>query len=237
MVAANHPGSTSGNSVPAQSILLWQQTQDISALIDAMLGDVTWHPRINTQSIGVMGHSKGGYSAIATIGGQVTLQDFATGCQRLPNSPNCQFYQGVELDKVSTAAFNANYTDSRIHFAVALDPGMVPYLQPSSLRRLSAPLLVVAAQHYMPGNADDGLGSTSLAAYSGQHAITAVTLPNANHFDFLPQCNAKALVILAQEGETFICTSAALQREQAHKHSISAVLAFMQPWLSAPVAE
>lgn len=233
VVAANHPGSTSGNSVPAQSIQLWQQTQDISALLDAMLSDASWRLRINTQSIGVMGHSKGGYSAIAIIGGQTVLQDFITGCQRLPKSPNCMFYQGVDLNKVSATAFNANYTDNRVRFAVALDPGMVPYLQPTSLRQLSAPLLIVAAQHYMPGEADDGLGSESLATYGGQQAITAITLSGANHFDFLPQCSPKALAILAQEGEAFICASGAQQRERAHQQTLGAILAFIQPWLSA----
>ncbi|VXC98288.1 Dienelactone hydrolase [Enterobacterales bacterium 8AC] len=232
VIAANHPGSTSGNSVPAQSIGLWQQTQDISALLDAMLSDATWQPRINTQSIGVMGHSKGGYSAIAAIGGQTVLQDFVTGCRHQPTSPNCVFYQGIKLEKVSTVAFNANYTDNRIRFAVALDPGMVPYLQPTSLRRLSAPLLIVAAQHFMPGKADTGLGSELLANYSGQRTITAITLPRANHFDFLPQCNPAALAILAQEGETFICASDAKQRERAHQQTLNAVLTFIQPWLS-----
>jgi len=237
VVAANHPGSTTGDSVPARSILLWQQTRDISALIDAMLSDTTWRPRINAQSIGVMGHSKGGYSAIATLGGRVALQDFAVGCQRQPNSPNCLFYRGVALESVSTAAFDASYTDNRIRFAVALDPGMVPYLQPSSLRQLTAPLLVVAAQHYMPGEADGGIGSESLAAYGGQHPITALKLAGANHFDFLPLCNTKALAILTQEGEAFICASGVQQRKRVHQQTTSAVLAFIQPWLPAPVAE
>ncbi|AHG19147.1 dienelactone hydrolase [Chania multitudinisentens RB-25] len=232
VAAANHPGSTTGNSVPAQSVLLWQQTQDISALLDAMLNDSTWQPRVNTQAIGVMGHSKGGYSAIATIGGQVVLQDFIAGCQRQPQSPNCQFYQEVKLTNVPAAAFNANYTDTRFQFAVALDPGMVPYLTPASLRQLNAPLLIVAAQHYMPGNADNGLGSSALAAYHGQHPITAVTLPGTNHFDFLPLCSSTALAILAQEDETVICASTATQRERAHQQTIKTILAFIQPWLS-----
>lgn len=36
VIAANSPGSTTGDSVPAQSINLWRQTEDISALIDAI---------------------------------------------------------------------------------------------------------------------------------------------------------------------------------------------------------
>lgn len=233
VIAANHPGSTSGDSVPAKSLELWQQTRDISALIDAMLKDSVWQPRINAQAIGVMGHSKGGYSAIATIGGQVALKDFIAGCQRQPRSPNCLFYAGVNKDAISATAFNANYTDARIRFAIALDPGMVPYLQPASLRHISAPLLVIAAQRFMPGNDPASLGAESLATYSGQPPIKAIILPGSNHFDFMPQCTPAAPEILAEEGEAFICGSLPAERERAHQQTIAAVLAFIQPWLPA----
>ncbi|MGL5389701.1 MAG: alpha/beta hydrolase family protein [Serratia sp. (in: enterobacteria)] len=234
VIAANHPGSTSGDSIPVKSIELWQQTRDISALIDAMLKDNTWQPRINPQAIGVAGHSKGGYSAISVIGGQVALKDFIAGCQRQPRSPNCLFYAGVNKESLSASAFDANYTDARIRFAIALDPGMVPYLQPASLRKISAPLLIIAAQHFMPGNDPETLGAESLATYSGQQPIKAIVLPGSNHFDFLQLCTPAATEILAEEGEAFICGSAPAERERAHRQAIAAVLAFIQPWLPAP---
>ncbi|MBL5906061.1 alpha/beta hydrolase family protein [Serratia fonticola] len=234
VVAANHPGSTSGDSIPAKSLELWQQTRDISALIDAMLKDGTWQPRINAQAIGVAGHSKGGYSAISAIGGRVALKDFIAGCQQQPRSPNCLFYAGVNKNSISATQFDANYTDARIRFAIALDPGMVPYLQPASLRQISAPLLVIAAQHFMPGNDPESLGAESLATHSGQQPIKAVVLPGSNHFDFLQLCTPTAPEILAEEGETFICGSSPAEREHAHQQTIAAVLAFIQPWLSAP---
>lgn len=234
VIAANHPGSTTGDSIPASSLELWQQTRDISALIDAMLKDSIWQPRINPQAIGVAGHSKGGYSAISAIGGQVTLEDFITGCQRQPHSPNCQFYAGVNKETISATAFDANYTDTRIRFAIALDPGMVPYLQPASLRKISAPLLVIAAQHFMPGNDPQSLGAASLAGYSGQQPIKAIILPGSSHFDFLQLCTPAAPEILAEEGEAFICGSSPDERERTHQQTIAAVLTFIQPWLPAP---
>lgn len=234
VVAANHPGSTSGNSIPAESVKLWLQTQDISALINAIMQDQQWQQRINRDAIGVLGHSKGGYSAIASVGGRVSLQDFVAGCHISPQSPNCQFYTqaNVNLAALPAKAFDANFTDKRLSFAIALDPGMVPYLQPNSLRQLNAPLLIVASEYFRADTAEANLAGASLAAFAGKWPIDALTLAGANHFDFLPTCTSTALQWLAEEGETFICASDRLQREQAHRQTIAAVLAFIQPWLT-----
>ncbi|KEY60638.1 serine aminopeptidase domain-containing protein [Serratia sp. DD3] len=231
VIATDHPGSTTGNSVPAQSIRLWEQTRDISALLDDVLVDPTWQPRISSQAIGVIGHSKGGYTAIALLGGRVSLRDFSAGCQQQPDSPNCIFYKGVHLEQVPATKFDADYRDNRIQFAVALDPGMVPYLQPSSLKTLSAPLLIVAVQHYIPGNQGANLQGNMLAAYQGKYPIIATQLAGANHFDFLPLCKPTATALLAEEGEAYICGSLMAQRQKIHHQTIKHILKFIAPWL------
>lgn len=238
VVAANHPGSTTGNSVPALSAELWLQTGDISALISAITADPRWSPVINPQAIGVIGHSKGGYSSIAAIGGRVRLSDFIAGCRQAPQSPNCQFYThaNVALTQLPAKQFDADYTDPRIRFAIALDPGMVPYLLPGSLRRLSAPLLIVEPQHFLPDGQEPGLGGAALAAYSGQQPIQALKLSSGNHFDFLPVCQPKGRQILASEEEDgeVLCASSREQRETLHRQTLTAIMKFIRPWLPAP---
>ncbi|MET1459507.1 hypothetical protein [Yersinia enterocolitica] len=68
VVAANHPGSTTGDSIPEQSAQLWLQTEDISFIISKLLSEHRWKSALDEQAIGVIGHSKGGYSAIAALG-------------------------------------------------------------------------------------------------------------------------------------------------------------------------
>lgn len=237
VVAANHPGSTTGNSVPALSAELWLQTSDISALISAVTTDPRWKQMLNPQAIGVIGHSKGGYSTIAAIGGKVRLSDFIDGCRHAPQSPNCQFYTqaNVALTKLSARAFDADYTDPRIRFAVALDPGMVPYLLPTSLRRLSAPLLIVEPQHFLPDGQEPGLGGATLAADNGKQPIHALRLSSGNHFDFLPVCQPKGRQILASEEDdgAVLCASSSEQREAVHRQTLAAIMAFIHPWLPA----
>lgn len=58
VIAANSPGSTTGDSVPAQSINLWRQTEDISALIDAIGASPRWAALVNPHAIGVVGHPR-----------------------------------------------------------------------------------------------------------------------------------------------------------------------------------
>ena len=127
VIAANSPGSTTGDSVPAQSINLWRQTEDISALIDAigaslagLLRQPSRHRRCRPP--------KGGYSAIAAIGGRVRLADFIAGCRQRPQSPNCRFYTQarVDLTQVTADRFDADYTDPRIRLPSPSIPAWCP---------------------------------------------------------------------------------------------------------------
>lgn len=235
VVAANHPGSTTGDSIPARSAKLWLQTDDISALISAITADPHWAKAINHKAIGVIGHSKGGYSAIAIIGGRVRLTDFIRGCQQAPRSPNCQFYTRakVDLGTLSTQQFDADYTDPRIRFAVALDPGMVPYLLPASLHQLSAPLLIVEPQRFEPDGQIPGLGGAALAKEAGQQPIHALRLSRGNHFDFTPLCQPNGRQILAEEEKDaeVLCASSNAQREWVHQQTVASILSFIHPWL------
>lgn len=237
VIAANSPGSTTGDSIPAQSVNLWRQTEDISTLIDAIRASPRWAALVNPDAIGVVGHSKGGYSAIAAIGGRVRLADFIAGCRQRPQSPNCRFYTQARVDLTQVAAdrFDADYTDPRIRFAVALDPGMVPYLQPESLRHLNAPLLIIEPQNYLPDEKGTRLGGASLAANGGEQPIHAQRLTHGNHFDFLPICQPNGRHILASEEKDaeVLCATTPAQREWVHQQTVAAILPFIRPWLPA----
>lgn len=206
VIAANSPGSTTGDSVPAQSINLWRQTEDISALIDA-------------------------------IGGRVRLADFIAGCRQRPQSPNCRFYTQarVDLTQVTADRFDADYTDPRIRFAVALDPGMVPYLRPESLHHLNAPLLIIEPQNYLPSEKGSRLGGASLAANGAEQPIRAQRLTRGNHFDFLPICQPNGRKILASEEQEaeVLCATTPAQRAWVHQQTVAAILPFIRPWLPA----
>ena len=108
VVAPNHPGSTSRDSAPATNILTWNRPEDISFLIDLLLADPEWAPHIDTERIAIVGHSLGGYTALAIGGAELSLDAFITYCDDLPDNPDCQFYRSgnVDLTQVIKADFS-----------------------------------------------------------------------------------------------------------------------------------
>lgn len=221
VMAANHPGSTTGDSSPATDVTL--QTQDVSNLLDEVLVSKIWGRQIDTQKIGVIGHSKGGYSALALAGGLLTRQRFVAYCQSMPEMPDCQFYQHgkLNLQQLDKHRLEASYRDPRIRFAVALDPGMSYVLTPQSLQQITIPLLVIAAGYYIKASGTLDLGGRKLP-------VTQQSIPQAGHFDFLPLCQSQATKILAEEGEAFICETPAETRRAIHQQAASIVIDFLQ---------
>ncbi|WP_246169926.1 alpha/beta hydrolase family protein [Yersinia canariae] len=229
VIAANHPGSTTGDSIPGQSAQLWLQTEDISFIISDLLPDPHWKSALDKQPIGVIGHSKGGYSAMAALGATLSFPRFITGCQQQPDQPNCQFYTraDVKLNQLSAVKFEGNYADKRLDFAIALDPGMIPFYQNNSLLHLSGPLLLINAHYFISPNESLNLGGETWVKQLNQPDITAVTLANSGHFDFLPICKPAAGEILAAEGEAFICATPAVERGKLHQQTVQQIITFL----------
>ena len=82
VIAANQPGSTTGDSRPQTDLTL--QIRDLSALISHYLQAPGWREHIDAQHIGAIGHSKGGYSVLALAGAQLTRESLTRYCQQMP---------------------------------------------------------------------------------------------------------------------------------------------------------
>ncbi|ROR07803.1 hypothetical protein [Erwinia sp. JUb26] len=221
VVAASHPGSTTGDSRPETDLTL--QTRDLSLILDHYLTDSAWKNAIDATKIGAAGHSKGGYSVLALAGGLINRQRLDHYCEAMPQMPDCRFYKqnGVQLEKTDDARLAANYRDPRIKFAIALDPGMSYVLTPESLKAISIPVLTIAAGYYSRPTGKMTLGTEKIPT-------PRIVIQQAGHFDFLPVCQPTAEKILAEEGEAFICDTPASQRELIHQQTITAITVFLQ---------
>ncbi|MGF6563253.1 alpha/beta hydrolase family protein [Erwinia aphidicola] len=221
VIAANHPGSTTGDSSPDTDLTL--QTRDLSFLITHYLDDARWRPAIDANRIGAIGHSKGGYSVLALAGARITQARLVEYCRSKPQMPDCLFYQRghLPLAQRSAATLAASYRDPRVKFVVAIDPGMSDVFTRASLHSITLPLLVIAAGYYIRAQPEINLGVDRLP-------LPLLRLPQAGHYDFLPQCQPAAQAILAEEGEAFICETSREKREEVHQQTITAVSAFIQ---------
>lgn len=232
VVAASHPGSTTGDSSPKTDLTL--QITDLSFMLTHYLQAPRWQQAIDAEKIGAIGHSKGGYSVLALAGARTNRQQLDHYCQTMPQMPDCQFYYraGVRLENTDDQRLAASYRDPRVKWVIALDPGMSYVLTRSSLENLPIPLLTIAAGYFIHATGKMNLGVERLK-------LPLITLRNAGHFDFLPLCQPNAAAILAEEGEAFICETPAAQREAIHRQTLTAVSQFMQHhgFLTAPPAE
>ncbi|WP_455816465.1 alpha/beta hydrolase family protein [Pseudomonas cerasi] len=221
VIAANHPGSTTGNPSPKTDLTL--QITDLSFMLTHYLQAPRWQQAIDGQNIGAIGHSKGGYSVLALAGARTNRQRMNHYCQTMPQMPDCQFYyrDGVRLENTDDQRLAASYHDPRVKWVIALDPGMSYVLTRSSLDAIQIPLQTIAAGYFIRATGKMTLGVDRLK-------LPLVTLPEAGHFDFLPLCQPDAAAILAEEGEAFICETPTADREAIHQQTLAIVSQFLQ---------
>jgi predicted dienelactone hydrolase len=238
----NHPGTTSGDSTPANTPKLWERTQDLSAIIDALTTDPSWSEAIDADRIGVVGFSLGGAAAMEIAGARANLDAYARYCDSYTKW-DCAWYAGgqayvndepVKVDKVDLrtidkARFEQSNLDRRIQSAVLIDPGLAQAFEAESLKTIAIPMTFINLGS--SGTIPAAVIADRLAALSPQGSYAAVN--DSNHFSFLPECKPGAAEMLVESGEIEpICTdSGDRSRADIHAELTGLVLQALQKTL------
>ena len=228
----NHPGTTTGNSTPANTIKLWQRPADLSAVLTAMMADPHVSKHIDAERVGAMGFSLGGHTVMAIAGARVSREDYARYCEANSTMPDCVWFASDQVDMraVEKAAFEGTSRDARISAVVAIDPSVVQAFIPASLDGITIPVNLI------------NLGASDSAWWDAVRAdIIAGRIDNARHqvisdaahLTFLAECQTGARAFLEEVGETDpLCDDAGGRtRSKIHtqiKDMIEA--AFRQSW-------
>jgi predicted dienelactone hydrolase len=136
-----------------------ERPQHISRVIDALLQDPLWGPRIATDvhgpRIGAMGHSAGGYTVLAVAGGQPDVARILAHCQQhRDDDPIFCSLGGKAQAPAPVARSDAleasdkqvpDYRDPRVRAVVALSPTGV-MLTADSLAKITIPTAVYFAE-------------------------------------------------------------------------------------------
>jgi glutaminyl-peptide cyclotransferase len=153
---------------------------------------------IDTDRVGVAGHSFGGFTSLAVSGAQLNFDQLESKCTTELLSPNFSddvcFLLGQEntiatasgLDTTPDGAWSPG-ADPRIRATVALAPWNGPVLDTSSLSTIETPTLVII------GTGDE-IAPAARDAYVIYDALfnstpkALVSLENAGHYVFVDQC-------------------------------------------------
>jgi len=203
VVAPNHPGITSRDSSPFETVKIWQRPQDLSAVLDFLQQTPPEWLKADFSRVAVVGFSLGGQSALSLSGAKVTKQGFIAYCDQNPDMPDCKWLAkgGVDFTQIDQALYEQSGLDARITAAVAIDPTLPLAMTDESLTQMTSPILVI------------NLGTTSevpLAVRADRIATlmpqaTYQSIPGATHFSFLAECSVLGRIIIGLTGEENIC--------------------------------
>ena len=167
-------GSFSGTSAN------WhRRPRQLSAVLDRVLGDAELGPHIDPARIGAVGHSAGGYSVLALIGGRAELALLARHCtkRRAQDPEFCAYGRPGGRDDETMS----DPSDQRIAAVVAVAPvgalfgkdAFVSVTEPTQIHRLEGDRVLREPWH-----------AENIATRMGDNA-SLVTHPDAHHFAFI----------------------------------------------------
>jgi predicted dienelactone hydrolase len=197
--AINHPGNNALEDYTIPGAIYWgQRAHDLSALLDLLLADPTFGPRIDPRRVGAAGFSLGGLTVIELAGGVAELSRYQDFCKSPKADGMCKDtleYPGLlakatalaKSDPATQAALAESaksHRDPRIRAIFAMAPAIGPAFDPGSLAKISIPTQIAA------GAVDNVVPlETSAKFFAAQIPHTQLTIFQAvGHYTFLATC-------------------------------------------------
>lgn len=215
VVSTNHPGTTSRDSHPRETIKIWQRTADFSAILDHLQNEAPFGLSVDSSKIGAVGFSLGGHTVLSLAGARVKKQKFINYCNQYPKLLDCAWYKaaGVDLNDIDAERFGQSNLDPRIKAIVSIDPGLAQAFDVRGLHNITNPVLVINL-----GDADKvptGINGRNIIKELPNAAYK--TVKGATHFSFLGRCTPLGVEIIQSEGEEPICSEVS-NRSRADIH-------------------
>jgi predicted dienelactone hydrolase len=196
VAALRHPGDNwQDGSLIARgpAAYLDERPRQVSRVLDALLADPQWSPRIASDArgprIGALGHSAGGYTVLALAGGRFDVARLRLHCET-EGGEDPIFCRRARSDSPPAAAPGASpgaasIADRRVRAVVALAP-LGAVFDPASLEAIAIPVTLYVADK------DRFLVPRFHAQWVASHmpAASEHIVPNAWHFAFVDPPNS-----------------------------------------------
>jgi predicted dienelactone hydrolase len=200
VVGVNHPGNNAMEPYTVQGFTLWwERAKDLSAVLDDILADPEFGPRVDRRRIGGAGFSLGGYTMIELAGGRTSREHYAMVCRAAPDQVSCkpppEFPDLIAKSNALAATDpayakalredGASHRDSRIRAVFAMAPALGPAFAPASLKTIAIPVAIVA------GAQDSIVPVDANAKYDAAqipHAALTIFPGEVDHYVFVDEC-------------------------------------------------
>lgn len=156
VASLDHPGSNSAQIAQLLSGLTPEliddrefvnRPADISALLDEIERLAEWRPdlrdRLNTNNVGVIGQSFGGYTALALAGATYDPETLTAACKPQPDYLNPSLLLQCQASKVATES--PQLRDERVQAIIAVNPVGGSIFGQDGFSHVVTPTLIVAA--------------------------------------------------------------------------------------------
>ena len=204
VAAPRHPGDNWQDRSLLQkgaAAYFGQRPQQLSQVIDALLKDPSWGPRITSDTrgprVGALGHSAGGYSVLALAGGAAEPARLLDHCSK--NRARDPIFCSIGGSSTTSAPSPATSEelparpDRRVRAVVALAPVGVVF-SPQSLQGIAIPVAIYQAQR------DRFLVPRFHSQWINRHLPSAEmhSVRNAWHFAFMDK---PGMAIATEDGD------------------------------------
>lgn len=204
VVATDHPGTTSGDSDPFQTIKVWERPQDLTALLDLLSDNPPVGLRPDMSRVGALGLSLGGHSVLSLSGLRVSKAMFIDYCDENRGKIDCGWMQdaGVDFNTIDQSKYERSNRDGRVTSVVAVDPALPHAVPAGGTEDLKAATLVInlGETEEVPAamRADDLSARIQNAEYKA--------IEGAWHFSFLAECSPMGFAIIGIASPENICS-------------------------------
>ena len=197
VILLEHPETTaqrfsqffSGLAGPPNATTLLHRPRDITAALDTLEQQAQQHPylqKLNLESVGVLGHSLGGYTALAAAGAEINAPQLARTCQddTLLRRPvlNLSMLIQCRLAEVPSD-YSLTVQDERVKAAIALNPLTSQVFGEAGLGAVDVPVMMVSSldDYFVPALPEQ------IAPYSWlqNQDRYLVLIENGTHFSLL----------------------------------------------------
>ncbi|HEY4066802.1 MAG TPA: prolyl oligopeptidase family serine peptidase, partial [Burkholderiaceae bacterium] len=212
VAAISHPGDSAQDSSRSGELSVFvERPADIKRLVDHMLGAWGGAAVIDPDRIGLFGFSRGGYTGLVIAGAEPRFNAATRLCAGAPN-PVCDALRAGRLGPL--------VHDPRIKAAVIADPLSI-FFTPASFGAVRVPIQLWRSEH-----GGDGVTPDSVAEVAAELLVKPDfrTVPNAQHFAFLPPCPSE----MARRARELCTDPPPFDRQAFHAEFNAQVLAFFQ---------